>query len=82
MSKEQLYSVYIQFKEGQEAVSVGNRRTTSAEVIGNALVTEGYYYTNGKGKIIYSLDTIDFCSIIPLSPEENEEQLKTIKGEA
>ena len=81
MSKEQLYSVYIQFKEGHEAVSVGNRRTTSAEVMGNALVTEGYY-TNGKGKIIYSLDTIDFCSIIPLSPEENEEQLKTIKGEA
>lgn len=80
MSKEQLYSVFVQFKSGEEAVAMGNECTTSAEVIGNALVIERYY-TNGKGKVIYNMDTVKFCSVTPLSPEANEAQLKTFKGE-
>lgn len=81
MTKEQLYSAYIEFKEGQDVVAMGNECTTGVEVVGNALVMERLY-TNGKGKVIYNLDTIKYCSVIPLSPEANEAQLKTFKGEA
>lgn len=80
MSKEQLYRVYVEFKEGEEAVAMGNESTTSVEVIGNTLVIERYC-TNGKGKVIYNMDTIKSCSVEPLSPKANEEQLKICKGE-
>ena len=81
MSKEQLYSVLVQFKDGGDVVAMGNESTTSVEVIGNALVIEKYY-TNGKGKVIYNMDTVKSCSVTPLSPVANEAQLKTFKGEA
>lgn len=81
MTKEQLYSSYIEFKEGEDVVGMGNECTTGVEVVGNTLVIERLY-SHGKGKVIYNLDTIKYCSVIPLSPEANEAQLKTFKGEA
>lgn len=78
MNKEQLYSAYIEFKEGEDVVAMGNECTTDVEVVGNTLVMERLY-TNGK--VIYNLDTIKYCSVIPLSPEANEAQLKTFEGE-
>lgn len=80
MSKEQLYSVLVEFREGEDVVSMGNESTTSVEVIGDALVMERYY-THGKGKVIYNVNTIKCCSVVPLSPEANEAQLMTFKGE-
>lgn len=63
MSKEQLYSVYVQFKKGEDA-----------------LVIEGYY-RHGKGKVIYNLNTIKSCSLIPLSEEENKKMWEELEGE-
>lgn len=80
MSKEQLYNVYIEFKEGEDAVSMGNKSTTSVEVIGGALVMERHY-GNGKGKVIYNLDTINYCSAIPLSEEENKKMWEELERE-
>ena len=80
MSKEQLYSVYVQFKKGEDAVAMGNKTTTSVEVIGDALVIERYY-RHGKGKVIYNLNTIKSCSLIPLSEEENKKMWEEIERE-
>ena len=80
MSKEQLYSVYVQFKKGEDAVAMGDKTTTSVEVIGEALVNEGFY-SHGKGKVIYNLNTIKSCSLIPLSEEENKKMWKELERE-
>lgn len=80
MNKEQLYSVYVQFKKGEDAVAMGNKTTTSVEVIGDVLVIEGYY-RHGKGKVIYNLNTIKSCSLIPLSEEENKKMWEELEGD-
>lgn len=78
MSKEQLYSVYVQFKAGEEAVAMGDDSTTKVEVIGDALVIERYCQ-HGKGKIIYNMDTVKSCSVVPLSDEDNKRCGKNLK---
>lgn len=80
MSKEQLYSVYVQFKEGEEAVAMGDDSTIKVEVIGDALVIE-LYCQHGKGKIIYNMDTVKACSVVPLSEEENKKMWEELEGE-
>lgn len=80
MSKEQLYSVYVQFKKGEDAVAMGDKTTTSVEVIGNALVIEGYY-RHGKGKVIYNMDTVKSCSVVPLSDEDNKKMWEELERE-
>ncbi len=80
MSKEQLYSVYIQFKEGEEAVAMGNDTVTNVEVIGDALVIDRYCQ-HGKGKIIYNMNTIKSCSVVPLSYEDNKKMWEELERE-
>ena len=46
----------------------------------DALVIEGYY-RHGKGKVIYNLNTIKSCSLIPLSEEENKKMWEELEGE-
>lgn len=82
MSKEQLYSVNIHFKEGKDPITTVSETATNVEVIDNVLIIE-QYYRHGKGKSIYNINTIRTCSIIPLSPRENESKWKEIeRGEA
>ena len=80
MSKEQLYSVYVQFKEDEEAVAMGDDSTIKVEVIGDALVIERYCQ-HGKGKIIYNMDTVKACGVVPLSEEENKKMWEELEGE-
>lgn len=81
MSKEQLYSVFVQFKEGEEAVAMGNDTATNVEVIGDALVIDRYCQQHGKGKIIYNMNTIKSCSVVPLSDEDNKKMWKELESE-
>lgn len=48
------------------------KEAIGCSIMGLALVIESRY-TNGIGKVIYSLDSIRSCSVIPVSPEELEE---------
>lgn len=69
MTKEQLYDVFVVCKDGE---TYRNKEAIGCNIVGLALVIESRY-THGVGKVIYSLDSIDSCSVIPLSPEgENE----------
>ena len=79
MNNEQLYDVFIEFKDGCEEVSLRNRRTLYVKVMGNALVLN-LWHKNGIGTLIYNLDTILSCSVTPLSDEENEKQWKELEG--
>lgn len=71
MNKEQLYDVFIMFKDSSRG-PYRNKEAISCSVMGLALVIESRYQ-NGIGKVIYSLDSIKSCSVIPVSPEELEE---------
>lgn len=79
MNKEQLYDVFIEFKDGYEEVSLRNRRTLDVKVMGNALVLN-LWHKNGIGTLIHNLDTILSCSVTPLSDEENEKQWKELEA--
>ena len=71
MNKEQLYDVFVEFKDGDRG-PYRNKEAIGCSIMGLALVIESRY-TNGIGKVIYSLDSIRSCSVIPVSPEELEE---------
>ena len=68
MNKEQLYDVFVEFKDGNRG-PYRNKEVISCSVMGLALVIESRY-TNGIGKVIYSLDSIRSCRVIPVYPEE------------
>lgn len=70
MNKEQLYDVFVEFKD-ENRCSYRNKEAIGCSIMGLALVIESRY-TNGIGKVIYSLDSIRSCSVIPVSNEENE----------
>ena len=50
---------------------IETKKLLVAQLWGLALVIESRY-THGIGKVIYSLDSIRSCSVIPVSDEENE----------
>lgn len=58
----------------------GDDSTTKVEVIGDALVIERYCQ-HGKGKIIYNMDTVKSCSVVPLSDEDNEKMWEELERE-
>lgn len=63
MNKEQLYDVFIEFKDGNRG-PYRNKEAISCSIMGLALVIESRYQ-NGIGNVIYR--------VIPVSPEELEE---------
>lgn len=69
MNKAQLYDVFVEFKDVDRG-PYRNKEAISCLIMGLALVIESRY-TNGIGKVIYSLDSIRSCSVIPVSPEED-----------
>lgn len=74
MMKEQLYDVFVEFKDDNRG-PYRNKEAISCSIVGLALVIESHY-TNGIGKVIYSLDCIRSCSVIPVSDEKNEKNEK------
>ena len=70
MNKEQLYNVFVEFKDENRG-PYRNKEAIGCSIMGLALVIESRY-THGIGKVIYSLDSIRSCSVIPVSDEENE----------
>ena len=40
MNKEQLYDVYITFKDGHGEAAMRNRRTLDVKIMGNALILD------------------------------------------
>lgn len=79
MNKEQLYDVFIKFKEGNEAVSIRNKHTLDVNIVGEALILK-LLHEHGTGMIIYSLSEIHECSVVPLSDEDCEKILKELGG--
>lgn len=68
-NKEQLYDVFVEFKDTDKA-PYRNRSAISATVVGMALVIESRYQ-HGIGNIIFNLDEIHSCSVFPVDQEEN-----------
>ena len=64
-TKEQLYDVFVICKDGE---TYRNKEAIGCNIVGLALVIESRY-TNGIGKVIYSLDSVESCSAIPVSDE-------------
>lgn len=71
-NKEQLYDVFVEFKDADKA-PYRDRSAISATVVGMALVIESRY-KNGIGKVIYSLDKIQSCTVVPLSDDDHIEE--------
>ena len=70
MNKEQLYDVFVEFKDENRG-SYRNKEAICCSIMGLALVIESRY-TNGIGKVIYSLNSIESCSCIPVVNEDNQ----------
>lgn len=68
--KEQLYDVFVEFKDSDKA-PYRNQSAIGAEVVGLSIVIESRYQ-HGIGKVIFSLDEIHSCSVFPVSNEVNQ----------
>lgn len=69
MNKEQLYDVFVVCKDGE---TYRNKEAIGCNIVGLALVIESRY-THGIGKVIYSLDSVESCSVIPMSTDKKDE---------
>ena len=78
MNKEQLYDVFVMFKDSSRG-PYRNKCAIEAEVVGLALVIT-QHYQHGVGKVIYSLDEIHSCSVVPLSDEDYDKVLQELGG--
>lgn len=69
MNREQLYDVFVVCKDGE---TYRNKEAIGCNIVGLALVIESRY-THGIGKVIYSLDSVESCSVIPMSTDKKDE---------